>query len=105
MLCFLLSPLLNYSSLQATAAGVKQLEANSFLEKKIKKKNEFSDNEAVEVSEKFIFIVIRLFCSILPNQHLQWKSLSNIPKQFFSVYNRSKDETSGPIKKIMGATT
>lgn len=35
---------------KATAAGVKQLEANSFLEKKVKKKQEFTFNEAVEVS-------------------------------------------------------
>lgn len=39
-----------YCGFKATAAGVKQLEANSFLEKKIKKKIEFSDSEAVEVS-------------------------------------------------------
>lgn len=39
-----------YCGFKATAAGVKQLEANSFLEKKIKKKNEFSNSEAVEVS-------------------------------------------------------
>ena len=38
-----------YCGFKATAAGVKQLEANSFLEKKIKKKNEFTDSEAVEV--------------------------------------------------------
>jgi len=39
-----------YCGFKATAAGVKQLEANSFLEKKIKKKNEFSDSEAVELA-------------------------------------------------------
>lgn len=38
-----------YSGYKATAAGVKQLEANSFLEKKIKKKQDFTYNEAVEV--------------------------------------------------------
>ncbi|KAK3600910.1 hypothetical protein CHS0354_013288 [Potamilus streckersoni] len=35
---------------KATAAGVKQLEASSFLEKKVKKKQDFSYNEAVEVA-------------------------------------------------------
>lgn len=39
-----------YCGFKATAAGVKQLEANSFLEKKIKKKNEFSNSEAVEIA-------------------------------------------------------
>ncbi|BFZ12422.1 hypothetical protein BsWGS_15461 [Bradybaena similaris] len=39
-----------YCGFKATAAGVKQLEANSFLEKKIKKKSEFSDSEAVEIA-------------------------------------------------------
>lgn len=34
---------------KATAAGVKQLEANSFLEKKIKKKSELNFEETVEV--------------------------------------------------------
>lgn len=38
-----------YCGYKATAAGVKQLEANSFLEKKVKKKQDFTFNEAVEV--------------------------------------------------------
>lgn len=38
-----------YCGYKATSAGVKQLEANSFLEKKIKKKADFSSNETVEV--------------------------------------------------------
>ncbi|XP_064602136.1 proteasome subunit alpha type-6-like [Liolophura sinensis] len=39
-----------YCGFKATSAGVKQLEANSFLEKKIKKKQDFTCNEAVEVA-------------------------------------------------------
>ena len=35
---------------KATSVGIKQLEANSFLEKKIKKKKEYTENEAIEVS-------------------------------------------------------
>lgn len=42
-----------YCGFKATAAGVKQLEANSFLERKIKRKNEFTNDEAVEVSTDF----------------------------------------------------
>jgi 20S proteasome subunit alpha 1 len=42
-----------YSGYKATSAGVKQLEANSFLEKKIKKKQDFTYNEAVEVRLSF----------------------------------------------------
>lgn len=39
-----------YCGFKATSAGSKQLEANGFLEKKIKKKQEFAHNEAVEVA-------------------------------------------------------
>ncbi|XP_046359134.1 proteasome subunit alpha type-6-like [Haliotis cracherodii] len=39
-----------YSGFKATSAGVKQLEANSFLEKKIKKKQDFTYNEAAEIA-------------------------------------------------------
>ena len=38
-----------YCGYKATAAGVKQLEANSYLEKKIKKKQDFTQSETVEV--------------------------------------------------------
>ena len=38
-----------FCGFKATSAGVKQLEANSFLEKKIKRKQDFSANEAIEV--------------------------------------------------------
>ena len=38
-----------FCGFKATSAGVKQLEANSFLEKKIKRKQDFTFNEAVEV--------------------------------------------------------
>lgn len=38
-----------FCGFKATSAGVKQLEANSFLEKKVKKKQDFAFNEAVEV--------------------------------------------------------
>ena len=39
-----------YCGYKATSAGVKQLESNSFLEKKIKKKQDFNFEETVEVS-------------------------------------------------------
>lgn len=39
-----------YCGYKATAAGVKQLEANSFLEKKIKKKQEFNTQETIETA-------------------------------------------------------
>ena len=38
-----------YCGYKATSAGVKQLEANSFLEKKIKKKQDYNFAETVEV--------------------------------------------------------
>ena len=42
-----------FCGFKATAAGVKQLEANSFLEKKIKKKQEYNNEEAVEVRNDY----------------------------------------------------
>lgn len=39
-----------YCGYKAAAAGVKQLEANSFLEKKIKKKQDFTQSETVETA-------------------------------------------------------
>ena len=40
-----------YHGFKATSAGVKQVEANSFLEKKLKKKQDFSEEECIEVSQ------------------------------------------------------
>ncbi|XP_045187174.1 proteasome subunit alpha type-6-like [Mercenaria mercenaria] len=39
-----------FCGFKATTAGVKQLEANSFLEKKIKRKQDFTYNEAIEIA-------------------------------------------------------
>ena len=41
-----------YCGYKATAAGVKQLEAHSHLEKKIKKKHDYNFNETVEVNQE-----------------------------------------------------
>ena len=61
-----------YCGYKAAAAGVKQLEANSFLEKKIKKKQEFSTSEAVEVSvndtdSKLFWIKYMTWCKLYIN--------------------------------------
>lgn len=45
-----------YCGFKATTAGVKQLEANSFLEKKIKRKQDFTYNEAIEVLYVLSFV-------------------------------------------------
>ena len=42
---------------KATAAGVKQMEANSFLEKKIKKRQDYNQSETVEVGVKTISVI------------------------------------------------
>jgi 20S proteasome subunit alpha 1 len=39
-----------FCGFRATSAGVKQTEANNFLEKRIKKKSDFNFEEAVEVN-------------------------------------------------------
>jgi 20S proteasome subunit alpha 1 len=41
-----------YCGFKATATGVKQLEANSYLEKKIKKKHDFTFEETIQVGRK-----------------------------------------------------
>lgn len=66
-----------FSGYKATAAGVKQLEANSFLEKKIKKKQDFTYNEAVEVRNLINFL--KNFCKSMEKQ-VQSKKANLIPK-------------------------
>lgn len=66
-----------YSGYKATAAGVKQLEANSFLEKKIKKKQDFTYNEAVEV--RILINFFFKFCNRMEKQ-LQGEKENQIPK-------------------------
>ena len=43
---------------RATSSGVKQLEANSFLEKAIKKKEDYTKNEAIQVYNNYLFIFV-----------------------------------------------
>ena len=50
-----------FCGFKATAAGVKQLEANSFLEKKIKKKQEYNNEEAVEVRNDYCWLIVDIF--------------------------------------------
>ena len=38
-----------YCGYRATSSGVKQTEANNYLEKKVKKKSDLATNDAVEV--------------------------------------------------------
>ena len=49
-----------YCGYKATAAGVKQLEANGFLEKRIKKKADFTFAETVEVMLKLMRVLISM---------------------------------------------
>lgn len=51
-----------YCSFHAISVGTKQTEANTYLEKKLKKKKEFSKDEAIEVySILLLCINIHLF--------------------------------------------
>lgn len=45
-----------YCSFHAISVGTKQTEANTYLEKKLKKKKEFSKDEAIEVFHLVIFL-------------------------------------------------
>ena len=45
-----------FSGYKATSVGVKQVESNSFLEKKMKKKRDYTLDEAVEVRTLLIFV-------------------------------------------------
>ena len=68
-----------YCGFKATAAGVKQLEANSFLEKKIKKKQDFTFHEAVEVMFYYLSYSDRerflLNGPMAPSSKFQWAIL------------------------------
>jgi len=50
-----------YCSFHAIAVGTKQTEANTYLEKKLKKKKEYSKDEAIEVLKFFIIYNITLY--------------------------------------------
>lgn len=58
-----------YCSFHAIAVGTKQTEANTYLEKKLKKKKEYSKDEAIEVLKFLItsyissYILLHLFDS------------------------------------------
>lgn len=45
---------------KATACGVKHIEANNFLEKRVRKKQDYTLNEAIEVNI-FIWFITNLF--------------------------------------------
>lgn len=49
-----------YCSFNAISVGTKQMEANTYLEKKLKKKKEFSKDEAIEVID-FFFLKCMLY--------------------------------------------
>jgi 20S proteasome subunit alpha 1 len=48
-----------YCSFHAISVGTKQTEANTYLEKKLKKKKEFSKDEAIEV-----YLILRILIFI-----------------------------------------
>jgi len=45
-----------YCGYKATAAGAKQVEASNYLEKRIKKKQEYNTDEAIEVLQSIVFV-------------------------------------------------
>ena len=51
-----------YCGYKATSVGVKQTEANSFLEKKLKKKQDFTFDQTVEVSNTHRVSSLILIC-------------------------------------------
>jgi len=46
-----------YCGYKATAAGVKHVEASNYLEKRIKKKQDYNQDEAIEVLQSFYFVL------------------------------------------------
>lgn len=67
-----------YCSFHAIAVGTKQTEANTYLEKKLKKKKEYSKDEAIEVLKFLIiynitlYILLLLFDSFFFKIHFSW---------------------------------
>ncbi|CAH1792379.1 unnamed protein product [Owenia fusiformis] len=68
---------------KATAAGVKQLEANGFLEKKIKKKQEYDEKETIELGISCLSTVLsidfkpsEIEVGIVTSKNPKFKSLS-----------------------------
>jgi len=67
-----------YCSFHAIAVGTKQTEANTYLEKKLKKKKEYSKDEAIEVLTFLIiynitlYILLHLFDSFFFFIHFSW---------------------------------
>ena len=47
-----------YCGYKATSVGVKQMEANNYLEKKVRKKPQWSYTEAVEVRHKIKYAMV-----------------------------------------------
>lgn len=54
-----------FCSYRAISVGAKQIEANTYLEKKLKKKQDYSLDEAIQVISKFILNSFYNFCFIL----------------------------------------
>lgn len=62
-----------YCSFHAIAVGTKQTEANTYLEKKLKKKKEFTNDEAIEV--KFNYFLYKFNYSITFSIIFSWPFL------------------------------
>ncbi|ESO85377.1 hypothetical protein LOTGIDRAFT_229407 [Lottia gigantea] len=82
-LVFRTDPAGYYYGFKATSAGVKQLEANSFLEKKIKKKQELSFNDTVETAITCLSTVLsadfkaaEIEVGVVSKDHSRFKVLS-----------------------------
>lgn len=66
-----------FCGFRATSAGVKQTEANNFLEKRLKKKSDFNFDEAIEVNPSFSFQTLTKSLSLLVGYfHLVKRSLN-----------------------------
>lgn len=60
-----------YCGYKATSAGVKTLEANSFLEKKVKKKQDYTFAEAVEVTKyRLLYLASQILFMFQETDHI-----------------------------------
>lgn len=86
-----------FCGFRATSAGVKQTEANNFLEKRMKKKSDLTYDEAIEVNVSRLFVSLVKTVSLL--FHSSWL-FRLYPVFCLQIWNRVKSKSVSSQKTI-----